>query len=615
MTTMLAARPRRVIAVARATLYSALFILPGLRAGAQSLPSKQEVTDGLNKVANYWLTNDPWKPGVPVVQWTGATLMNGFFEAYNATGNQAYLDYVSNWGAQHKYVLNASDTTTTPDSIACGEVYIKLYKLGGSTNPAIIQHIKSDIDYQASLGSSGYSTFGYVDTLNMAMPSFAGISVLEGKPAIAEQMYQLFLHAKTAQNSGLTLWNTTDHLWYRDTTQKSPKTYWSRGNGWAFIALAKVLQALPSSDPHYAEYLANFQQEAAALLPVQRADGLWRVDLANATTYPGPEATGTSCFLYGLAYGVRTGILDSATYSPAIAKAWNGLMTVCVHPDTGMLGYLQDTGSKPSDRQPLDYNDTTVSGTTGTSNRSGDFGYGLFLLGAAELSKIAGTSTPGTVATPLFSPAGGSYTKAQSVSITTATTGATIRYTVNGTTPSTTNGTVYAGPIPVNATTTLKAIAYKTGLTTSAVASATYTISIPQTGSVVLEAESMPRTITSGTVTVLSATGASGGQYLEFRSFGGGDSIEFTTPLIPAGTYQLRFGFRADTNRARNSVAVDGVTVGSLIEEAGSPAFVTVNVAKVTFATGSTHRIRLTVAGRISRTRILAPDVFTLVPQ
>lgn len=613
---MLAARPCRVFAVARATLCSVLFALPALRTAAQALPTQAEVNAGISKVANYWLTTDPWKPGVPVVQWTGATLMNGFLEAYNATGNPAYLDYVTNWGIQRRYVLNAADTTTTPDNIACGEVYIKLYKMGGSTDSAIIQHIKSNIDYQTSLGASGFSTFGYVDTLNMGMPSFAGISVIENRPAVAEQMYQLFIHAKTAQNSGLTLWNPTDRLWYRDTTQKSPKTYWSRGNGWAFLALAKVLQTLPSSDPHYAEYLANFQQEAAALPAVQRADGLWRVDLANATTYPGPEATGTSCFLYGLAYGVRAGILDSVTYSPVIAKAWNGLMTVCVHPDSGMIGYLQDTGSKPSDRQPLDYNNTNGNGTTGTSTRSGDFGYGLFLLGAAELSKLVGSGSSTTVGAPLFSPPGGTYSAAQSVAITSPTAGATIRYTTNGTTPSTTVGTVYAGPIAINATTTVKAIASKTGLTTSAVATAVYTISTGSgNGTLVLEAENLARTVTSGTITPVSSTTASGGAYLVFRSVGGGDSVEFTTSLIPAGTYTLRYRFLADPNRARHNFTVDGIAVGGIIDEAAPAGFLTVNLGSVSFASAGTHTIRLTISGRTSRTRIIAPDAFTFVAQ
>jgi hypothetical protein len=86
----------------------------------------------------------------------------------------------------------------------------------------------------------------------------------------------------------------------------------------------------------------------------------------------------------------------------------------------------------------------------------------------------------GLVTAPAFSPVGGTYTTTQSVTITSATSGATIRYTTNGTTPTTTTGTVYSGPVAINSTTTLKAIAYKTGMTTSAVTSAAYTINLAQ---------------------------------------------------------------------------------------------------------------------------------------
>ncbi len=83
----------------------------------------------------------------------------------------------------------------------------------------------------------------------------------------------------------------------------------------------------------------------------------------------------------------------------------------------------------------------------------------------------------GTVAAPTFSPAGGTYSSTQNVSISTATSGAIIRYTTDSSTPSETNGTVYSNtPVNISVTTNLQAIAYKAGMTDSSVTGATYTI-------------------------------------------------------------------------------------------------------------------------------------------
>lgn len=87
----------------------------------------------------------------------------------------------------------------------------------------------------------------------------------------------------------------------------------------------------------------------------------------------------------------------------------------------------------------------------------------------------SGGATVETVATPTFSPAGGTYTGAQSVTINCATAGATIRYTTDGSNP-TTSSSVYSGAINVTSSCTIKAIAVKNGMNNSEMASATYTI-------------------------------------------------------------------------------------------------------------------------------------------
>jgi hypothetical protein len=97
---------------------------------------------------------------------------------------------------------------------------------------------------------------------------------------------------------------------------------------------------------------------------------------------------------------------------------------------------------------------------------------------ALDVTAAAPVVSP--AATPSFSLPAGSYTGTQSVSLSDATPGAAIYYTTNGSTP-TTASTLYAGPVSVSATTTIEAIAVASGYTTSATASATYTIS-PVTG-------------------------------------------------------------------------------------------------------------------------------------
>lgn len=93
-------------------------------------------------------------------------------------------------------------------------------------------------------------------------------------------------------------------------------------------------------------------------------------------------------------------------------------------------------------------------------------------------STVAEAAYTFQTATPTFDPVEGSYSTTQTVTISTVTSGASIRYTTDGTAPTATVGTEYSTAISVSATTTIKAIAYKSGMPDSAVASATYTITL-----------------------------------------------------------------------------------------------------------------------------------------
>ena len=156
---------------------------------------------------------------------------------------------------------------------------------------------------------------------------------------------------------------------------------------------------------------------------------------------------------------------------------------------------------------------TIVCGTSTELVISGDYAYiGLRSLeGAMYLTQIEITwGSAAAVAAPTFEPGTGTtFQGTQQITIS-AEEGASIRYTTDGTEPTATTGTVYNGPFTIDATTTVKAVAYATieGETeTSAVAEAVYTrlynitLTQPFHGSISCDAEAA-----AGTQVTVTAT-------------------------------------------------------------------------------------------------------------
>ncbi len=112
----------------------------------------------------------------------------------------------------------------------------------------------------------------------------------------------------------------------------------------------------------------------------------------------------------------------------------------------------------------------TLSTSTGSGNRP------TSAIDDVNLTWTNGAAT--SVATPVFTPVTGTYFGSVNVSIASPTAGATIYYTTDGSTP-TIASALYSAPFAITQTSTVNAIAVKTGLTNSTISSATYTINIP----------------------------------------------------------------------------------------------------------------------------------------
>ena len=198
---------------------------------------------------------------------------------------------------------------------------------------------------------------------------------------------------------------------------------------------------------------------------------------------------------------------------------------------------------------------------------------------------IAPIATP-TVATPIFTPAGGSYGAATNVTVTCATAGAAIYYTTNGNTPTSSDNYLFSGgTIYVSGVTTLKAKAFASGYIDSGVATATYTINAAP---FVYAGAQQP---TAGSPTTLA------GVVIDDGLTGGG--IKFTNWTKVSGPGTVTFGNLHQTNSTA-SFSANGVYVLQLAASDGqytnssqvTIAYnTTLSVALITPADGSTYTV------------------------
>jgi len=355
----------------------------------KKLPSKRKTLKVMRLTNKYFMNKwpDAGKPIVTNIErpsniWTRAVYYEGLVALHAVDRQKEYYDYALQWGEKHKWGLRGGIKTRNADNHCCGQTYIDLYLLDNKQHPERIKDIKASIDSMKL--TSRVDDWNWIDALQMAMPVFVKLGNLYNDTSYFSRMYEMYAFAKY-KHGGNGLYNPADKLWWRDKDfvppYKEPNgedCYWSRGNGWVVAALVKTLEALPKTDPHYDEYLRDFKDMIAALLPIQREDGYWNVSLHDPNHFGGKEVSGTSLFIYGMAWGINNGILDKKTYLPVIIKAWNAMTKEAVHPD-GKLGYVQGTGKEPKDGQPVGYDKTPDFE---------DYGLGCFLLAGTEIYKL-----------------------------------------------------------------------------------------------------------------------------------------------------------------------------------------------------------------------------------
>ncbi len=311
--------------------------------------------------------------------WTRAVYYEGLMALYEVDPQQRYADYVDLWGNHHNWLPRKGKDNMNADNQCCQQVYIDRFLQSG--NRECIANVGNNLDGQMKTGKNDFWT--WIDAIQMAMPVYAKYAKMTGQRKYLDYAMSSYKWTRDTLAGGL--FNKKEGLWWRDKDYVPPykeqdgnNCYWSRGNGWVYAAIIRVMQTLPKNSKEYKYLKKDFLAMTKALVKCQRKDGFWNVSLVSPVTFGGPEMTGTSLFLYGMAWGVNNGILSQKKYSATMEKAWKAIAS-CIHPN-GFIGYNQGTGKDPSAGQPVTFN---------SMPDFEDYGTGCLLLAAAEYYKLA----------------------------------------------------------------------------------------------------------------------------------------------------------------------------------------------------------------------------------
>lgn len=399
------------------------------------LPKQSVVLEAMHRANDYFMQKYP-DPTVPTFVkkerpsnlWTRGVYFEGLAELINIDNQDRDLNYMKRWASFHKYTPRNGVTTRDADDYCCCQSYLFLYDLyKNRENKAYIDMISPtqqcmdnllvpDISSMEQAGKVRWShssteDWTWIDAIQMGLPvltHLTRIKYIEGDstyPLYAAQGWKMYSWTRDSLAGGL--FNRNEGLWWRDKDFVPPyqesngmNCYWSRGNGWVYAALVRAMDNamiaehaegpsmleplgeykwnIQDYDGHFEDYRKDFCKMSYALVRCQRKDHFWNVSLLNEDNYGGKELTGTALFVYGMAWGVRHGILPKKMFVPIIGKTWKAMYKNCLH-ENGFLGYVQGTGKEPKDSQPVGYD---------IEPDFDDYGLGCFLLASAEVYRL-----------------------------------------------------------------------------------------------------------------------------------------------------------------------------------------------------------------------------------
>lgn len=347
-----------------------------LAAASGELPSQGEILGILHKVNDWQLAHPVMAPDDR--NWERGTWYTGVMSAWKETHNAKFLNQALAWGQQHGWQVGTEEDGA--NKLFCAETWLELFFI--KKERAMIEPTIQWLNTKAPNSPGGAKRWyfeawhgdqTYSDSLYGA-PALAMLARATRDNKYLEIM-QAFFDDVTRE-----LLDPESGLYYRDKryidqkTANGKKVLWSRGNGWVFAGIARILEYLPEDHPSRPEYVRIFRRMASELVKRQGADGLWRPNLDDPEAIPEPETSGSGFFCYGFAWGIRHGLLERSAYLLPVTKAWAGLARN-ISPE-----------GRPLRGQQVDHEPNSVE-----QDRTPEFVTGTFLLAGSQVYALSTT--------------------------------------------------------------------------------------------------------------------------------------------------------------------------------------------------------------------------------
>jgi unsaturated rhamnogalacturonyl hydrolase len=337
----------------------------------------QSILTVMQRVADWQLANPSRHPRT---DWTQGAGNAGMMALAGISGDAKYRDAMLAMGETNQWQLGQK--LYDADDHCVGQAYAELYLLYRDNKMVAPLREKFDaiLAKPPEITNLNFSrqnprareNWSWCDSLFMGPPTW-----MRAYAATGDEKYLDFAVTNWWRTTDF-LYDPNEHLFFRDSTYfdkkeaNGQKVFWGRGNGWVIAGLVRTLQFLPMNHPDRPRFEKLFKDMAEKILTCQQPDGLWRSSLLDPESYPLKETSGSGFFTYALAWGVNQGLLDRATFEPAVRKGWAALVD-CVDAD-GKLTHVQPVGADPKKF---------------TEDSTEVYGVGAFLLAGSEVYRMA----------------------------------------------------------------------------------------------------------------------------------------------------------------------------------------------------------------------------------